>query len=176
MGYLDHVQGIDLCEREKYMQREWVALWLHILEVPDSSRDNCNQPSVPRVLRNRLTQNSPKSGNTCVMYVYVCGECVRVWYSRLKKYVNDTVKSFCVVIVEDYVKVILGAGVYKFKKMQKQPENPMFQKGYTTQVPYEGPQNIGRHSKKFRRHGDMSLRICALLRVSSFAISAWGYK
>lgn len=50
------------------------------------------------------------------MYLYVYDECVRVWYSRLKKYVNDTVKSFCVVIMEDYMKVILGAGVYKLKK------------------------------------------------------------
>jgi len=82
------------------------------------------------------------------MYVYVYAECVHVWYSRLKKYVNDSVKSVCVVMLEDCMKLILGARVYKLKKMQKQAENPRFQKGYTTKVSYEGPKNIGRHSKE----------------------------
>jgi hypothetical protein len=74
MGYLDQVRGIDiyLCEREKCIQREWVALWLHMLEVPGSSRYNCNQPSLLRVLCNSVNAKFAEAGQHLCMFVCVC--------------------------------------------------------------------------------------------------------
>jgi hypothetical protein len=56
LRHLDYVRGIEtyLCVLEKYVQREWVAIWLRIVEVPLSGRDNCNQPSLLKVLRNSV--------------------------------------------------------------------------------------------------------------------------
>jgi hypothetical protein len=86
LRYLDHVRGIEifLSEREKYMQREWVALWLHIVEVPGSNRGNCNQPSLLRVLRNSVNAKFAEVGQHLFMYMHVYAECFRVWYSSLQ--------------------------------------------------------------------------------------------
>ena len=57
------------------MQRDWVAPWLRILEVPGSNRDDCHQPSPLKVLHNRVNAKFAEVGQH--LCVCVCA-CVRV--------------------------------------------------------------------------------------------------
>jgi hypothetical protein len=50
-----------------------------------------------------------------------------------------------------------------FPQIQEPPQNPMRQKADMKQIPHCGPINIRRHRKKFIRHGDLALAICAPL-------------
>lgn len=61
------------------------------------------------------------------------------------------------------LKCVLHQRYTNFRKIQEPFQNSRRQKGDMQQVPYSRPTNIGRHSARFSRHGDLACGVCAVL-------------
>ena len=87
------------------------------------------------------------------------------------KYDGDTSGQGCT----NMTLILVGRGV-QIKKWRSTLEIQGSRRVTRRKFNTKGPKILGGTVKKFTRHGDMSPGISALLLVSSFAISAWGYK